>query len=98
MTYIIKTASDLKYAVENAGHESFFFDRKSMSFFGDTMKNYGVRKATIKTYYNDAGDYVGEDGAEREVYELYRRKAVKHGLKESAYFDATTFKRVHAVK
>jgi len=34
------TPSELKYQVEKT--ESFFFTRKTMKFFGDTMKNYGV--------------------------------------------------------
>lgn len=36
----IKTSSDLKYYVDQTG--SYFFTRKTMSFFGDTMKNYGL--------------------------------------------------------
>jgi hypothetical protein len=99
MQPVIKTASDLKYHVENAGHESHFFTRKTMSFFGDTMRNYGVRK-TVITAERAQGEprnvqWVKQDV---EVYELYRRNPVKHGLKDSAYFDAQTFKRVHAVK
>lgn len=37
-------ASELKYHYQQkqAGH---FFDRKTLKFFGDTMKNYGVRDA-----------------------------------------------------
>lgn len=100
MTYqpTIKTASDLKYYVEQSGHESHFFTRKTMSFFGDTMHNYGVRKTTVATNYDADGNYVGKDGVQVEVYELYRRRPVKHGLSDSAYFDAGTFKRVHFVK
>lgn len=94
----IKTASDLKYAVEQSGNESFFFTRKTMQFFGDTMRNYGVRHTTINTNYDANGEFVGKEGVEIAVYELYRRQAVKHGLKDSAYFDAVTFKRVYAVK
>lgn len=95
---VIKTASDLKYYVEQAGHESHFFTRKTMTFFGDTMRNYGVRKTTVTTNYNAEGNYAGEDGVQVAVYELYRKQPVKHGLKDSAYFDAETFKRVHVVK
>lgn len=94
----IKTASDLKYAIENAGHESHFFTRKTMSFFGDTMRNYGVRKTMIRSTYDSEGNYIGHDGAMIEVYEIYRRKPVKHGLCSSAYFDVSTFKRVFAEK
>lgn len=93
----IKTASDLKYAVENTGRESYFFDRKTMRFFGDTMANFGVRKTVVKTYYDAEGNYVSEEGVDREVYELYRRKPVKAGNKSSAYFDVNTFARVHAI-
>ena len=68
-------ASALKYHVEASGYTPFFYTRKNMRFFGDTMKNYGVR---------DAGD----------TWELYRRRPVAHGLKNSVYFDKKTFKRV----
>jgi hypothetical protein len=87
-------ASELKYQVENSGKESYFFDRKSMQFFGDTMRNYGVCSATILTSYDENDKYI-EDGLLVEVWELFRRKAVKHGLKSSAYFDKKTFQRVY---
>lgn len=73
-------ASELKYKTT-----SNFFSRDSMKFFGDTMRNYGVRSATVETY----------DGLTIDVWELYRRRSVKHGLKDSAYFDKKTFERVH---
>jgi len=38
-------ASELKFQVVNANSNSHFFDRKTMRFFGDTMRNYGVRSA-----------------------------------------------------
>lgn len=88
-------ASQLKSFIESAGHEQYFFDRQSMRFFGDTMKNYGVRSATIRTHYDENGNYVGKDGVEVEVWELYRKRPVKHGLQSSAYFDKKTFARVH---
>ena len=67
------TPSDLKYEVER-GEDSHFFERSSMKFFGDTMRNYGVR---------DAGD----------CWELYRKRPVMHGLKNSTFFDKITFAR-----
>jgi len=67
--------SELKYQVEQAGHDSHFFTRKTMKFFGDTMRNYGVRHC---------GD----------MWELYRKKPVNHGLQSSAYFCKFTFKRI----
>jgi hypothetical protein len=42
------TPSEIKYAVQNSPHESHFFDRKTMQFFGDTMRNFG-------TYRDDLG-------------------------------------------
>ena len=74
------TPAELKYNVEQT--DSYFFTRKTMQFFGDTMKNYGVRAKTVII-----------NGI--ECYELYRRKPVKHGLSKSAYFDRITYKRIH---
>ena len=87
------TPSELKVAVEAAGHESHFFDRSTMKFFGDTMKNYGVRERLIQCDYDRAGNYV-EGGTTVKVWELYRKHPVKHGLQKSAFFDAGTFERV----
>lgn len=47
-----------------------------MKFSGDTMRNYGVRTAKIMT----------KDG-EKEVWELYRRQATRHGFTRSVYWD-----------
>lgn len=81
----IKTASDLRAFVEGAGEESRFFSRENMRFAGDTMRNYGVRgPVQIETH---SGETVS-------AWELYRRRAVTHGLKSSAYFCATTFRQV----
>ena len=78
------TPSELKYQVEIHGEEPHFFDRKSMKFFGDSMRNYGVRKATITTNLREP---------HTEVWELYRKRPVLHGLSSSAYFRADTFAR-----
>ncbi len=83
----VKTASDLKYHVERNGHEPHFFTRSSMKFFGDTMRNYGVRKAVVDTHF--------ELGV--QVWELYRKRPVKHGMADSAYFHAQSFNRVFPV-
>jgi len=76
------TPSELKAHVEQ-GTESHFFTRATMKFFGDNMKNYGVRSATIET-----------DSGPVECWELYRRRPVKHGLQSSAYFRKDDFSRV----
>lgn len=83
----IRNASELKHYVQNnASHESYFFTRDTMRFFGDTMKNYGIRQPReIKCH----------DGTTCNAYELTRRRPVRHGLKDSAFFCAETFNRVH---
>jgi len=77
------TPAQLKRRVEATG--SHFFERSSMRFFGDTMRNYKVTGPTAVT--RACGDRC-------MVYELERKHAVKHGLAASAYFDAETFERV----
>lgn len=81
----IKTPSDLKWAMDTAGKSPHFFTRKSMRFFGDTMRNYGLRRVTIK---NQMGETV-------ECYELYRRKPVKHGLQSSTFFRVSDLTRTY---
>lgn len=73
------TATELKCQVEQ-GFDRHFFTRETMRFFGDTMRNYGVRHG---------GDISGI-----KVWELYRKQPVKHGIQSSAYFDKETYKRV----
>jgi hypothetical protein len=83
----IKTASDLKYQYQLNNPDGHFFDRETMRFFGDTMRNYGVRSKPVKVSRSD-GEIV-------ECYVLYRRHAVKHGLQSDRYFDVNTFKDIH---
>jgi hypothetical protein len=75
--------SELKANVEATG--SNYFDRDSMRFFGDTMKNYGVRSAVVDTYTQTSVD----------CWELYRIHPVKHENQKSAYFRKDNFERVH---
>lgn len=79
------TPADLKYLVENRGKESHFFSRENMRFSGDTMRNYGVRSqpVIVQTY---AGPVLS--------WELYRKRPVKHGLFDSAFFDVQTLGQV----
>jgi hypothetical protein len=68
------TASDLKRLYERGNPEGYFFDRATMRFFGDTMRNFGVR---------DGGKVrsITANGIEEaEVWELYRKRPVKNGL------------------
>jgi hypothetical protein len=89
------TPSELKAKVQAGNGDSHYFDRDSMRYFGDTMANYGVRSTEVVTSYNAEGDYVGEGGVPVEVWELYRKRAVKHGLKSSVYFAKDDFRRVY---
>lgn len=94
----IKTPSDLKMFVESYG-TSHFFDRKTMQFFGDTMRNFGLCRVSIQVSYDDKGEYVGKvGGLTIDAFELYRKRAVKHGNTGSFYFNATTFKQVFPAK
>ena len=77
--------SELKQAVNQAGHESHFFDRDAMKFFGDSMRNFGVSAATITSEYDADGNYI-KGGCQVECWELYRKRPVKHGLQSSHYF------------
>ncbi len=76
------TPSQLKSKHLQAFPESHFFSRENMRFSGDTMANYGVRETAEKSTNGEP------------LLELYRRKAVKFGLKKSAYFSAVSFKRI----
>jgi len=74
------TASGLKefyYANNPDGH---WFDYKTMRFFGDTMRNFGVRDAgSIRALVNGRITEV-------EVWDLYRRRPVAGGLHGHAAF------------
>lgn len=79
-------ASELKRNIERNRPESLFFSRGAMQNAGDTMRNFGVRTATIMT----------RDG-EKEVWELYRRQITPRGFARSVYWDKVTFGIVYEV-
>lgn len=87
------TPSELKHKVET-NTNSKFFTRSTMKFFGDTMKNYGVRTNKIKTYVRHESGIITGYG-DVDVWELYRKNPVKCGLTGTSYFDKTTFKKVN---
>lgn len=74
--------SELKFLHENycqqIGTPCHYFSRKTMSFFGDTMKNYGVYRGMCRKI---------DDPTPELCYVLYRKQAVKHGMRSSAFFD-----------
>jgi len=73
------TPKELKARVEESTGRKNFFNRGTMNFFGDTMRNYGVR--TLK---------IGDD----EIFELYRKKPVNGGLFSSTYFHSKDYRIV----
>jgi hypothetical protein len=90
----IMTASELKSKVEQ-GTDSFFFTHDTMRFFGDTMANYGVRDGgTMPYHWDETGNNYSDIPRMVEVWELYRKHPVKHGLKSSAYFDKKSFRKI----
>ena len=85
------TVSELKRETEKRPNLSQdYFTRKSMQFFGDSIRNYGVRSNTIKSGYSQEGG----TQTDIDVWELYRRKPVKYGLRSSAYFRKENFEQV----
>lgn len=81
------TASQLRAAHESAHPDSFFFTRNNMKFAGDTMANFGVDPAPV-TFTTYSGEPV-------TCWRLYRRRAVKHGLRGAFYFNCETWRREH---
>jgi hypothetical protein len=71
------TASELKCLYERNNPEGRYFDRKIMRFFGDTMRNFGVRDG------GKARTVTGNGVEDVEVWELYRKRPVcggRHGF------------------
>ena len=83
------TVSELKQNTEQTS--PYYFTRKTMKFFGDSIRNYGVRSSTIKDGYSFERNGTQTD---IDVWELYRRKPVKYGLRSSAYFRKENFEQV----
>jgi hypothetical protein len=79
------TPSELKSKHLENVPQSCFFKRRTMAFFGDTMKNYGVTGP--QQVHTHSGEVV-------QAFELYRKRPVRHNLQSSAYFCSTTFRRV----
>jgi hypothetical protein len=69
------TASELKYLYERNNPGGHFFDRDTMRFFGDTIRNFGVRDGGTVDTLTTEGINKGV-----EVWELYRKRPVKCGL------------------
>lgn len=93
------TPSELKHAIESRGTESHFFDRRTMRFFGDSMRNYGVRAVTVRAWGDTVDPVTGRyELITVEAWELYRRRPVKHGNAKSHFFRRDTFEQCHGVQ
>lgn len=89
------TPSQLKAKYLKNNPDGHFFSKGAMQSFGDTMKNFGCRKARVV-----------KDKEERDAYVIYRKRRVRpkhdcltwltHG--GSWYFDATSFKLIHCAR
>ena len=84
--------SQLRYEVEKHNAESHFFDRKTMKFFGDTMRNFGCYRDAIRTAFSIDGEWEPE-GIDRDVYVLYRKNVKRNQNKVAGYFCCITFKK-----
>ena len=77
------TPSDLKFNYKNAAEKTnkpaYYFERKSMKHWGDTMSNYKVIEL-------------------ENHYKLIRKRPVKEGLQEPAYFEKITFRYVTRIE
>lgn len=74
------TPSELKYNLSKTEHESHFFDRKTMKFFGDTMKGFGCESDSIVV-----------NGVAVDVWHLYRKGSYRKG---DWYFRKDDFSQV----
>jgi arginine/ornithine N-succinyltransferase beta subunit len=75
------TFAELKRLYQRANPNGHYFDKSSLRFFGDTPRNYGVRRAGV------AG--VPDEEGRVPCWELHRKKSVKCGLSDSCWFDAS---------
>ena len=80
------TASKLKTLHEQHQPNSFYFTKKAMKFFGDTMSNYYVPAGLVRIKKRD--DEIVD------CYALERRRPVKNGVSKTVYFDAQSFSLV----
>jgi hypothetical protein len=80
------TKHELRARVQATG--SHYFDRKTMRFFRDTMRNFRCSSRPIEVTLRD--------GTTVKAYALWRAWPVPHlGLGPTHYFHADTFEQVH---
>jgi hypothetical protein len=82
-------ASTLKFYYQKHNPNGYFFSRRTMRFFGDTMRNYGVKS---RRFLNGPGKH----GPGADFWELWRKTPVNGGLRESAFFNKQSFQHVSA--
>lgn len=91
-------ASELKSKIEAANPGNLYFSRDAMKTFGDTMANYGVRSAKVKTNWDANDNWSESNGLIVECWELYRKKPVKHDNQSSCFWSKSDFKKVFGEK
>jgi hypothetical protein len=67
------TVNELKRGYYRHKPEGHFFDRETMAFFGDTLRNFGVCDGGVKTLPD------GDSFSEVPVWDLYRKRPVTCG-------------------
>jgi hypothetical protein len=74
------TVYELKQFYLENNPDGLFFCHSNMQFFGDTLKNFGVRDGgRVRVFTGEIGEV--------EVWDLYRRRPVKCGVYgHCAYF------------
>ena len=88
------TLSEIKYNYEKK-QGGYWFTRKTMAFFGDTMRNLSFYKSIFKSEWDIDGNWLGE-GKTRifEGYVVYRKNKTSKGApaKNLAVFEVNTFR------
>ena len=89
-------ASEPKYRIESANKETHYFSKATMKVFGDTMANFNVRTAIVKTNWDANGNYTETGGSIVECWALVRKKTTPKGCPAgvASYWDKQTLERV----
>lgn len=83
MTKKLMSVFELQTKVEATG--SKFFSKNTLRFAGDSVGNFGVSATPVK---------INTKAGPGLVWELYRRRPVKHAVQTSAYFCVWTFQQL----
>lgn len=79
--YKIETVSDLKYAFEDTGIHPYFFSRKTIRFFGQTMRHFRLSKKLVEVNGEKCFYLTGKNPLTKRTHEYF--------------FSATTLEQVY---